>query len=139
MIDYDELENSFLKLGDIEKKTDGLRDKISNKLETVIDAMTIDCDMDKATVIDAKLNVLKTVDDILKSKENTTTSKIKLIMQKQNIENIRKSNDNTAEILKSVSFGSLNTLNNISVDLEELLAQQFNGSGEVILDGELSE
>lgn len=85
------------------KQTNEIRDQIVKKLMPVVETMEIIPGGEKSTITDAKMNVIKTVDELLKSSESAITSTIKIIMQQKNGETESKHADLALEILKNIS------------------------------------
>lgn len=118
-------------------ETDQIREKIIGQL--VDNLPKIDYQSDSARDIEVKMGVIKTLDDILKSKESSKVNRITTYLK-------RKDTENTANYQEAV-LAVLNTLDpeqfrkgkvSVDADVDKELEEQFERSGqEPIKDGEL--
>lgn len=123
------LDTLFQEYNQATQDTDQIRDTIIQQL--VAQVPTIDYNKDSARDIEVKMGVIKTLDDILKSKESSKANKITTYLK-------RKDTENTANYQESV-IAILNTLDPeqfrkgstaIDTDVDAQLEQQFQDSGQ---------
>ena len=76
-----------------------IRQQLALKLNNVAKDMQLRPGNDKSTQTDAKLNLIKTIDDLLKSKESAVTTVLKLKLDEDANENVKAMN---AAILDSI-------------------------------------
>lgn len=123
------LDTLFQEYNQATQDTDQIRDTIIQQL--VAQVPTIDYNKDSARDIEVKMGVIKTLDDILKSKESSKANKIATYLK-------RKDTENTANYQESV-IAILNTLDPeqfrkgstaIDTDVDAQLEQQFQESGQ---------
>lgn len=123
------LDTLFQEYNQATQDTDQIRDTIIQQL--VAQVPTIDYNKDSARDIEVKMGVIKTLDDILKSKESSKANKITTYLK-------RKDTENTANYQESV-IAILNTLDPeqfrkgstaIDTDVDAQLEQQFQESGQ---------
>lgn len=73
------LDNMRLKLD----ASNALRDPVIDKLYATVQGINIDFENDRPSVIEQKLSVITKFDDLLKSRESTEVTKVKMSMQKR--------------------------------------------------------
>ncbi len=124
--------------------TDNIRMKVIDKLSLSIDKMEIDPNADKASAIEAKMNIVNT---LLKALDDTESQRIKMIGLKQKaknaedeINNVSVISNTIAEFLRKVdttisTFGSVSAER--AADREVSLNKAVEELGSEILDAEL--
>ena len=136
-IDNNALDKEFNELNTTKQKSNEMRTSLINTLYDDVSKLKIE-EYDKPSAIEAKLSAFKTLDDLLKSSESSTTNSIKLIMQRTNLKNAEKANDNMADLLKEITH---NTILNPGLNLpdnEGDLHSVFKDSGMKISKDELA-
>lgn len=131
------IDTLFQEFNQATNETDQIREKIIGQL--VDNLPKIDYQSDSARDIEVKMGVIKTLDDILKSKESSKVNRITTYLK-------RKDTENTANYQEAV-LAVLNTLDpeqfrkgkvSVDADVDKELEEQFERSGqEPIKDGEL--
>jgi hypothetical protein len=104
--------DQFNKLQETVMDNNTIRKELIDKLIPVVKEMQLTPGADKSTITDAKLNIIKTLDDILKSGESSIAGNIKLILQQKNNEEQSKTNEQVAELLKRMSNNVIPRFNN---------------------------
>lgn len=110
------LDNMRIKLD----ATNALRDPIINKLYATVEKINIDFENDRPSVIEQKLSVITKLDDLLKSKESTEVTKVKMSMQKRVDDANVDLKQQAVEIIKNIAPSAVITGQN-----------GFNASGEL--------
>ena len=110
-------------------ETDQIRDRIIQQL--VNSVPTIDYDKDSARDIEVKMGVIKTLDDILKSKESSKVNKITTYLKRRDTENTQNYQEAVLAVLNSLDpeqfrKGSVA----IQTDVDDQLEHQFETSGQ---------
>lgn len=110
-------------------ETDQIRDRIIQQL--VNSVPTIDYDKDSARDIEVKMGVIKTLDDILKSKESSKANKITTYLKRKDTENTQNYQEGVLAVLNSLDpeqfrKGSVALQDNVDDQLEH----QFEASGQ---------
>ena len=95
---FSELDESF-------NYTSLLRRELIDKVRKVASEVQINPDIDGATKTEAKLHILDGMDNLLKSLENASATKIKLTLQKKETETNDAVKKNITELFKTVLFG----------------------------------
>ena len=110
-------------------ETDHIRDRIIQQL--VNSVPTIDYDKDSARDIEVKMGVIKTLDDILKSKESSKVNKITTYLKRRDTENTQNYQEAVLAVLNSLDpeqfrKGSVA----VQTDVDDQLEHQFETSGQ---------
>lgn len=110
-------------------ETDQIRDRIIQQL--VNSVPTIDYDKDSARDIEVKMGVIKTLDDILKSKESSKVNKITTYLKRRDTENTQNYQEAVLAVLNSLDpeqfrKGSVA----VQADVDDQLEHQFETSGQ---------
>ena len=110
-------------------ETDQIRDRIIQQL--VNSVPTIDYDKDSARDIEVKMGVIKTLDDILKSKESSKVNKITTYLKRRDTENTQNYQEAVLAVLNSLDpeqfrKGSVA----VQTDVDDQLEHQFETSGQ---------
>lgn len=110
-------------------ETDQIRDRIIQQL--VNSVPTIDYDKDSARDIEVKMGVIKTLDDILKSKESSKVNKITTYLKRRDTENTQNYQEAVLAVLNSLDpeqfrKGSVT----VQADVDDQLEHQFETSGQ---------
>lgn len=131
----------FTELQEKTNASNRIRQAMVDKLKPVVDNMEIAPGNEKPTMTEAKLNVIKTMDDLLKSGEEALSSNIKILLQNKKTDNEDKHSEIVATMLKQIStkFTPVSVQNNKQENLDQKLEDSFRNSNEHISDNELSE
>lgn len=110
-------------------ETDQIRDRIIQQL--VNSVPMIDYDKDSARDIEVKMGVIKTLDDILKSKESSKVNKITTYLKRRDTENTQNYQEAVLAVLNSLDpeqfrKGSVA----VQADVDDQLEHQFETSGQ---------
>ena len=134
-----EIMNSMEEMQREVAESNEIRTTLINKLKPVVNSMNITPGEEKPTVTDAKLNVIKTVDDILKSKETAVVTMVKTMLAKKENSDNEKANQQITEVLKQISTKiQPKVANSTNMDeADEMLEKQFEKNGLLISDDEL--
>lgn len=123
------LDTLFQEYNQATQDTDQIRDTIIQQL--VAQVPTIDYNKDSARDIEVKMGVIKTLDDILKSKESSKANKITTYLKRKDTENTANYQESVIAILNTLDpeqFRKGSTV--IDTDVDAQLEQQFQGSGQ---------
>lgn len=124
------------------KKTTSIRKKVIKQLMAVVDDITLTGD-DKASMIEAKMGIIKTLDDILKSDENNHTGLIKTMLYRQETESNANAKDAAVAMLREINMhlvGKSTGAGIIAADnIDSTINDLFSKTGEVISQDELSQ
>lgn len=110
-------------------ETDKIREQIIQQL--VNNIPTVDYKNDSARDIEVKMGVIKTLDDILKSKESSKANKITTYLKRKDTENTENYQEAVLAVLNNLDpeqfrKGNVTIQNNVDDQLE----QQFEASGQ---------
>ena len=103
------LDDKFSELQSVLKLTDDKRNALIDVLMASVPNLNIDPVNDGASKLEAKLSLIKTIDDILKSKENATSTIVKLSMSRKDSDNLENISESVAEMLKRVELNKVPT------------------------------
>lgn len=123
------LDTLFQEYNQATQDTDQIRDTIIQQL--VAQVPTIDYNKDSARDIEVKMGVIKTLDDILKSKESSKANKITTYLKRKDTENTANYQESVIAILNTLDpeqFRKGSTV--IDTDVDAQLEQQFQDSGQ---------
>ena len=129
----------FANLQEQTKQANILRQKMVDKLIPVIEDMQITPGQDKSTITEVKLNVLKTVDDLLKSGESALATNVKIALQNKKVDADDKHAEVVAQMLKEMStkIKPVAVNNQQLDDVDNKLEETFQTSKEDISEAEL--
>jgi len=123
-----DIDKQFHDLQNITQESNKYRDQLIQKLLSAANTIHITPDNDRSTITDAKLNVLKTIDELLKSKEQAVMSQIKLALNKKDSDAITQGAEIVADFLKKINPAmavSQVTTNINDPSVEEALEKRF--------------
>lgn len=120
----------FQEFNQATRETDQIRDQIIQQL--VNSVPSINYDKDSARDIEVKMGVIKTLDDILKSKESSKANKITTYLKRKDTENTENYQEAVLAVLSNLDpeqfrKGSVAVQDNVDDQLEH----QFEASGQV--------
>jgi len=141
-----QIENDVRKLEQHSKHTGSIRKNIVSKLALTVDAMIIDTNTDKASMIEAKMNVVNT---LLKAISDSDNQKIDIIRLKQKVksDNVQEStvkmiSDTVTQFMKRIDMKiTLNQSNPggpIDDSADKALDKAVTDSGVEVLETELA-
>lgn len=116
-------------------ETDQIREGMINRLAKQLPDIS---EHDSARDIEVKMGIYKTLDDLLKSKEGSKASRVKMQLQRKDVENTANYQEAVIAVLDKIdpSRFKSGTLT-ITEDVDKTLEEKFNESGQSpILPGE---
>nr|DAG42881.1 MAG TPA: hypothetical protein [Bacteriophage sp.] len=110
-------------------ETDKIREQIIQQLVNTIP--TVDYKNDSARDIEVKMGVIKTLDDILKSKESSKANKITTYLKRKDTENTENYQEAVLAVLNNLDPEQFRKGNvTIQDNVDDQLEQQFETSGQ---------
>lgn len=119
----------FQEFNQATQETDKIRDQIIQQL--VNSVPSIDYKSDSARDIEVKMGVIKTLDDILKSKESSKVNKITTYLKRKDTENTENYQEAVLAVLNNLDPEQFRKGNvTIQDNVDDQLEQQFETSGQ---------
>lgn len=119
----------FQEFNQATRETDQIRDQIIQQL--VNSVPSINYDQDSARDIEVKMGVIKTLDDILKSKESSKANKITTYLKRKDTENTQNYQEGVLAVLNSLDPEQFRRGKVIlQDDVDDQLKHQFESSGQ---------
>lgn len=119
----------FQEFNQATRETDQIRDQIIQQL--VNSVPSINYDKDSARDIEVKMGVIKTLDDILKSKESSKANKITTYLKRKDTENTQNYQEGVLAVLNSLDPEQFRRGKVIlQDDVDDQLKHQFESSGQ---------
>lgn len=119
----------FQEFNQATRETDQIRDQIIQQL--VNSVPSINYDKDSARDIEVKMGVIKTLDDILKSKESSKANKITTYLKRKDTENTQNYQEGVLAVLNSLDPEQFRRGKvTLQDDVDDQLKHQFESSGQ---------
>ena len=119
----------FQEFNQATQETDQIRDQIIQQL--VGSVPKIDYERDSARDIEVKMGVIKTLDDILKSKESSKANKITTYLKRKDTENTQNYQEGVLAVLNSLDPEQFRRGKVVlQDDVDDQLEHQFESSGQ---------
>lgn len=123
------IDTLFQEFNQATQETDQIRDQIIQQL--VGSVPKIDYERDSARDIEVKMGVIKTLDDILKSKESSKANKITTYLKRKDTENTQNYQEGVLAVLNSLDPEQFRRGKVIlQDDVDDQLEHQFESSGQ---------
>ena len=115
-------------------ETDVIRESMINRLNRQLPDI---CEQDNAKTIEAKMGIYKTLDDLLKSKESSKANRVKIQLQRKDVENTANYQEAVITLLDKIDPSRVMVGSVENVDVDKELEKRFEESGQSpILPGE---
>ena len=127
----DILFQNFSKASD---ETDAIREGMINRLNKQLPDIS---EHDSARDIEVKMGVYKTLDDLLRSKESSKANRVKVHLQRKDVENTANYQEAVITLLDKIDPSRIMSGSVKNIDVDQELNERFENSGQSpILPGE---
>lgn len=127
----DILFQNFSKASD---ETDAIREGMINRLNKQLPDIS---EHDSARDIEVKMGVYKTLDDLLRSKESSKANRVKVHLQRKDVENTANYQEAVITLLDKIDPSRIMSGSVKNIDVDQELNEKFENSGQSpILPGE---